>query len=172
MTMSDFNNFLKSPENVLAFAIWMNNRQTDDELYEGETIEKNGMGWNKPDGSKVSPMLVYISQSDKVSQDEIMDFVDNTLREVCSKYKRQWSEFSGNPYPIRHRPKHKVYDGPLSLVVNKKGLYLSGFKGDDPTWTNSRGGAIVWPETKAMEWVNSNRGWRGLSVSDKQIIRI
>jgi hypothetical protein len=170
--MSSFSIFLQVPENVLAFALWMNNRQTDDELYEGETIEKNGMGWNKPDGSKVSPMLVYISQSDKVSQDEIMHFVDNTLRDVCSKYNRQWLEFSGKPYAIKNRPQHKVYDGPLSLVVNSKGLYLSGFKGEDPTWTASRRDAIVWPERKAMEWVEANRAWRGLSVSDKKIMKI
>jgi hypothetical protein len=170
--MSEFENFLSNPENVLAFAFWMNDRQTDDELDEGETIENNGIGWNKPDGGRVSLRLMSICQNERVSKDEILEFVDNTLRHVCSKYKRQWSEYSGKPYTISARPQHKVYDGPLCLVVDAKGKYLSGLKGSDPLWSKARSEAVVWPEMKAMEWVEENRAWRGLSMSDKKIIRI
>lgn len=72
----------------------------------------------------------------------------------------------------QHIEKKKICDGPLCLVVDAKGKYLSGLKGSDPLWSKARSEAVVWPETKAMEWVEENRAWRGLSMSDKKIIRI
>jgi len=79
------------------FGMWMTLRQTDQELNNNQTIEDNGIGWNKPDSYMTPIFLLLIDEYNKTGTikitNDLIDFHINKLSKVLKKYKRQYDSF-------------------------------------------------------------------------------
>lgn len=98
MTKEDFNQFLLSEKQAYDFALWMLCNQTDDEIALGQTIEWNGVGFNKPD-SYLSYALICIREWNeagikvKFTAKDLSMFHRNHLMPRLQKYFDQWCKY-------------------------------------------------------------------------------
>lgn len=91
--MDKFNTDDLTQDEILSFALWMLDRQTDDEINSHSTIEDNGVGFNSSDAKKFSAGLLEIRDGTPFSDKEIRKFIE-IIRPSLSKYKKQYSIYA------------------------------------------------------------------------------
>lgn len=95
-------------EMSLYFGMYLTNLQTDEELIHTETIEDNGVGWNKPDSSLSQTFLLLINEYERTGKiiitTDLIRFHWFKLRKVLKKYKRQYQSFIDDRPFHNHKP--------------------------------------------------------------------
>lgn len=81
----------------LYFGMFLTNRQTNEELNEGETIEDNNIGWNKPDSYMSNTFVLLLEEFYKTGKITVTNdhrkFHTYKLQRVLKKYKRQYKQY-------------------------------------------------------------------------------
>lgn len=100
----------------LYFAMFLTNRQTDEELNSNETIEDNNIGWNKPDSYMSSTFLLLLQEFESTGKITVTidhrKFHTHKLSKVLAKYKKQYKQYcSKKPFKFPVAPvTPKQYD--------------------------------------------------------------
>jgi hypothetical protein len=80
-------------DNAIKFALWLYNRQTENEQRSGETIEDNGIGFNKPDAMKLNAMLSALDDGIEFDKKSLANWYIHHLKPRLLKYNRQFQQY-------------------------------------------------------------------------------
>lgn len=98
------------PTHCFYFGMFINLNQTEKELLDGETIEDNGVGWNKPD-SNLTPLFSllyddYLSNGKIEITLDMRKAHDFRIKKVLKKYKKQYKRYKKlQPFQITETEK-------------------------------------------------------------------
>jgi hypothetical protein len=164
----NYESWIQSIENCLSFGLWMNERQTDEELDKGETKVKNEQGWNKPDGYALSSWLMAIEKRNDISREQIIEFVSEFLRPRIANYKNtQWKEYAKEKTPAFDMSKHNAATRKdfVFMYNTSTWQYAMFVYNGEIIWTPSKKRAQIFTheEAKHIVGLNENIGLMNMS---------
>lgn len=94
--METIEQHLTTVSNVINFALWLFDRQTDVEQNNGITIDKNDIGFNSPDSKALNSLLICLKDGVKYSNVEMGKIAYTHLRPRLLKYTKQFNVYKND----------------------------------------------------------------------------